>query len=593
MTSMTTSSKIGDRNLRYLPVFFLVTLLLFAGMCVNFYDQSIESVSNVLLDQAAESAMTLSGNVAREYSILSRESSFLSRNALIPVIYGDKATAQEKARAGRRFLQWFSSQTEKDFQYIAFTDEAGRVLFSNANSEEEAGELSAADKSGRAVTAAQIHDVTALEGSRERVIVQTFLDDGSIPMLRVLARVRFREYAGIALAYLPASDLFGPLSGDVQTLVLDSETGTVVYSADTTKLGRSGDAAFPELLVKLGSLVEEGVTESPRMVIVDGQRIAISAMLIEETGWIAVTSMQTEGYLGTTERTGRLTLLVCGGILLSCALAIRFLIVRVRRSAEQLREATSLIEEQNKTLSSELEKAHDMQMQLMPETTPSIPGFDVAGTCLPANHVGGDFFQYFSKPDGRVVLTLADVTGHGMEAAIPTVMFSGILNIEMESTVTPDVHFSRLNPSLYRTLNRRTFVCCTMADLDPVQRLVRIANGGCPYPYHYRASTGDVVELSVHGWPLGVRAEVEHRMIELQMEPGDVLVLCSDGIIESANEQESLFGFERTSESICKASAEGLAAADLVDRLFSEVQRFSGTSERDDDQTIIALKAIP
>jgi len=79
----------------------------------------------------------------------------------------------------------------------------------------------------------------------------------------------------------------------------------------------------------------------------------------------------------------------------------------------------------------------------------------------------------------------------------------------------------------------------------------------------------------------------------LQMEPGDILVLCSDGIIESANDQESLFGFERTSESICKASAEGLAAADLVDRLFSEVQRFSGTSERDDDQTIIALKAIP
>ncbi len=180
-----------------------------------------------------------------------------------------------------------------------------------------------------------------------------------------------------------------------------------------------------------------------------------------------------------------------------------------------------------------------------------------------------------------------------MEAAIPTVMFSGILNNEMESTATPDVHFSRLNSSLYRTLNRRTFVCCTMADLDPVQRLVRIANGGCPYPYHYRASTGDVVELSVHGWPLGVRAEVEHRMIELQMEPGDVLVLCSDGIIESANEQESLFGFERTAKSICKASAEGLAAADLVDRLLSEVQRFSGTSERDDDQTIIALKAIP
>ena len=593
MTAMTTSTKTGDRNLRYLPVFVLVTLLLFAGMCLNFYDQSIESVSNVLLEQAGESAMTLSETVAREYSTLSRESSFLSRNALIPVIYGDKATATEKTRAGRRFLQWFSSQTEKNFQYIAFTDAAGRVLFSNANSEAETGELGAADKSGRDVTAAQIHDVTALEGSRTQVVVQTFLDDGSVPMLRVLARVRFRDYAGIALADLPASDLFGPLSREVQALVLDGANGTVVYSADTTRIGRSGDAAFPDLFVELGSLVEEGVTESLRMAIVDGQRIAIATAPVEGTGWITVISMQTEGYLGTTERTGRLTLLVCGGILLSCALVIRFLIVRVRRSADQLREATRLIEEQNRALSSELEKAHDMQMQLMPERTPSIPGFDVAGTCLPANHVGGDFFQYFPTPDGRVVLILADVTGHGMEAAIPTVMFSGILNNEMESTATPDVHLSRLNPSLYRTLNRRTFVCCAMADLDPVQRLVRIANGGCPHPYHYRASAGDVVELSVHALPLGVRAQVEYRMIELELEPGDILVLCSDGIIEAANEQEKVFGFERTSKSIRQASAEGLTAADLVERLLSEVQRFAGTSERDDDQTIIALKAIP
>ena len=77
-------------------------------------------------------------------------------------------------------------------------------------------------------------------------------------------------------------------------------------------------------------------------------------------------------------------------------------------------------------LEEELQTAHDMQMDLMPTEVPQIPGFEIVGQCIPANHVGGDFFQYFPQ-NGKLSISLADVTGHAMEAAIPVMMFSGIL----------------------------------------------------------------------------------------------------------------------------------------------------------------------
>ena len=101
-------------------------------------------------------------------------------------------------------------------------------------------------------------------------------------------------------------------------------------------------------------------------------------------------------------------------------------------------------------LEEELQTAHDMQMGLMPKAPPAVEGLDIAGRCLPANHVGGDFFQYFHQPDGRLAVTISDVTGHAMEAAIPAVMFSGILRTEMRQ--------DKVLEQLYRDLNRRRMI---------------------------------------------------------------------------------------------------------------------------------------
>jgi ligand-binding sensor domain-containing protein/serine phosphatase RsbU (regulator of sigma subunit) len=267
---------------------------------------------------------------------------------------------------------------------------------------------------------------------------------------------------------------------------------------------------------------------------------------------------------------------------------------RVRERTRQLEDTHRELQEAQTQLIDELEKelqtAHEMQMNLMPEASPRVEGLDIAGRCIPANHVGGDFFQYFLQ-QGRLILALADVTGHAMEAAIPVVMFSGILKSHMELEGTLQERFERLNRSLYGTLDRRTAICFVMGELDLSTRTFLLADGGCPYPYHYCAASGELAELQVSAYPLGVRPNTEYPVVETQLQPGDRLIFCSDGIVEADNEAGAQFGFEKTAEVIQKACSEGLSAEGIINQLLDEVASFKGDAPQSDDMTCVVVCA--
>jgi len=239
-------------------------------------------------------------------------------------------------------------------------------------------------------------------------------------------------------------------------------------------------------------------------------------------------------------------------------------------------------------LEEELQTAHDMQMRLMPVESPQIPDLDIAGRCLTANHVGGDLFQYFRKDDSFVI-ALADITGHAMEAAIPAVMFSGVLETEMQHDSDLETLFTNLNRNLCKQLDDRTFVCFTMGELDRSTHILRLANGGCPYPYRYKASTGEIAEIQVEAYPLGIRPDTSYPSSEVQLEPGDRILLCSDGIVEAANAEDELFGFERTAATIRQGCADNFSSEDLLQHLLAKVEQFTGDVPRADDQTVVVL----
>jgi serine phosphatase RsbU (regulator of sigma subunit) len=266
-------------------------------------------------------------------------------------------------------------------------------------------------------------------------------------------------------------------------------------------------------------------------------------------------------------------------------------LVQVKELSDQAIEQERRIREeevQRQLLEEELDTAHDMQMNLMPTQPPMIEGLDIAGRCLPANHVGGDLFQYFQQ-NGKLSISLADVTGHAMEAAIPVVMFNGILDTQMEAGDDLQDLFSKLNRSLCRNLDSRTFVCFAMGELDTDSYTFKLSNGGCPYPFHYRANSSEITELQVDAYPLGVRPDTSYQTMEVQLQSRDFIIFCSDGIIEAENSAGDIFGFEQTAETIQNGCKQDLSAPQLLDHLIGAVKDFAGDTAQGDDMTCVVL----
>jgi len=268
---------------------------------------------------------------------------------------------------------------------------------------------------------------------------------------------------------------------------------------------------------------------------------------------------------------------------------------RVRERTRELEETHHQLEQAQKRLISELEgelrTAHELQMGLMPRHPPRMPGFEIAGRCRPATHVGGDFFQYFLHPDGRLSVALADVSGHAMGAAIPAVMFSGTLNAEMRMAPPLNALYANLNAALCSSLDERTFICLAMGELDPSSRVFRLSNGGCPHPYHYRAARGDMVELELAAYPLGVRPDTRYPLVEVTLQRGDRIIFCSDGIMEAMDPAGAVFGFTSTAEALRSACERRLPADKLVDYILAQVEEFSAGAPQADDQTVVVLRA--
>lgn len=266
---------------------------------------------------------------------------------------------------------------------------------------------------------------------------------------------------------------------------------------------------------------------------------------------------------------------------------------RVEEKTEELRIAEDLRRQAEQKLiqemQGELNKAHTLQMGLMPKESPQIKGLEIAGRCMPASHVGGDFFQYFID-DGKLSICMADVTGHAMEAAVPVMMFSGILASEIKHNYQLDELLVNMNQTLLERLDNQTFICITMAEVDITGHQLRLANGGCPYPYYYRAAASKMAELRVGAYPLGLRSQATYPLLDMSLESGDYLIFCSDGIVEAGDPEEEIYGFDRTMATLESACHEGLSTEGLIDRLIGEVEDFVDNKPQGDDMTCVVMR---
>ena len=567
-------------------LFFGVALVVFTGILIFTYSQSIDSVEELLYDQIEGVARDAVKGISTNYPTIDRETKLLSRNRALKELYQQGESGPSDQAQTAEFVDWFRQNAAMEYLAIGYLSASGNLLFDSDQG--TAGSGSALPSTSNSASEYLEMARTFATSGKDLGLHIDSTAAGELVVLLSRA-INMRRLKGSVVAVVPVKELLQINLNEHMTLaIFDRSTERFIYQSDSS-------------LPWLGQL------ENPTAVGTDDlvdQQVLPAVHALEDPPWSVAVYMSAAPYLEKPQRAGRLTLLVSLCFVLLCGMIIRSLLKRVERRSTDLARANEEIEERNRRLEvaqeivrahnekleAELAAASSMQMKLMPHENPSLSGFSISGRCRPATHVGGDFFQYYPRPDGRLSVAMADVTGHGMEAAIPTVLFSGMLDNQMENAFPPEELFGRLNRSLVRNLERRTFVCFSVGELDPVTRRMRFVNGGCPYPYHYKAATGNTDELMLDALPLGLRAESEYGVLECELEVGDRVVFCSDGIIEAQDEDEQIFGFERTLDAVNRFASMGLAAPQIIDELLQEVDAFRGSADQHDDQTILVIE---
>ncbi len=243
-------------------------------------------------------------------------------------------------------------------------------------------------------------------------------------------------------------------------------------------------------------------------------------------------------------------------------------------------------------LEQELKVAHDMQMGLMPKSDPVIPGFDFAATCVPANEVGGDFYDYvwLDEKKKRLGIAVADVSGKAMKAAMTAVLTSGMLYSEVQKDASPRQVLRRINHPLYLRSDKRVFTALAFAVIDLRTKELTYSSAGQVPPVLIRGQKAQDLHVSGLRLPLGIRDDLDYQELRMKLKKGDVLLFTTDGIVEAMNEQNEMYGFDRVKSALLRWS--DIPAASLRDKLLGDVQTHTGNASQHDDMTVVVVRVL-
>lgn len=255
--------------------------------------------------------------------------------------------------------------------------------------------------------------------------------------------------------------------------------------------------------------------------------------------------------------------------------------VRVAQLVQQ--QQKELLERER--MDQEMRLARLIQHTLLPQAPPDMPGWKLAIHYQPARAVGGDFYDFFPLPDGRIVISIGDVTDKGVPAALVMASTRAILRGAARRMLPPGEALARTNELLLPEIPRHMFVTCLYAILDPRTGVFQFANAGHNLPVG--CHNGSVRELRATGMPLGLLEDMEYEEHTATIRPGECLLLYSDGLVEAHNPQGSLFGFDRLHQKMATFFRQG---GTLVDYLLNDLKSFTGEDwEQEDDVTLLTL----
>jgi phosphoserine phosphatase len=219
---------------------------------------------------------------------------------------------------------------------------------------------------------------------------------------------------------------------------------------------------------------------------------------------------------------------------------------------------------------------------------PQVPGYDVSGISRPAELTGGDTFD-LSVVDQGLLIVLGDATGHGIAPALSVTQMHAMLRMAFRLGTDLETAFKQVNNQLTDILADDRFITAFIGLLDPATHRIRFHSGGQGPIFHYQAATGACVRYKPTSFPLGAMPVSQLKLaVTLDMLPGDILVLLSDGIYEYHDTKGEQFGEKRV-QAIVAAHGEK-SMAELRDILLDEVEAFAQGAVQEDDMTAVLVK---
>lgn len=236
----------------------------------------------------------------------------------------------------------------------------------------------------------------------------------------------------------------------------------------------------------------------------------------------------------------------------------------------------------------ELEIASSIQASFFPQSRPEVEGWSFDFHNTPAKEVGGDYYDWFDLGNGRLSFNIADVSGKGVPAALVMMMVRSSLRVEVKREDSPAAVSMAVNSQMADIIEQDRFVTFQYGCLDTVNGGFRFANAGHNYPVLYHAAENHVEEVELNGLMLGVLEEIEYDEVEVNLAPGDVLVLYTDGVTEAQSKEGKLFDEERLKETVQKAA--GGNATQVREAILDAVLNFAAGAPQYDDITLVVVK---
>jgi serine phosphatase RsbU (regulator of sigma subunit) len=264
-------------------------------------------------------------------------------------------------------------------------------------------------------------------------------------------------------------------------------------------------------------------------------------------------------------------------------------VASVQRGLDEERTLRLRLDRAHRALDAETRAVGALQRRLLPQGLPKVRGYEWSSHYVTSSRAGGDYFDFFELPDGRIGILVADATGHGAPAAVLMAMTRVLLHTSDEGLAPPEHVLSRLNQQLARALPSGWFVTACYAVLNPASGRLEYALAGHEPPHVLRAQSARAERLRVVGGPpLGPFAAASYAAGVTVLQPGDTLVVHTDGLTEAESPARELFGEERLSRVLEESSP--ISLTELRGRLLECLEAHRGGAPIRDDLTLLMLR---